>query len=320
MPKKHAYRVVILGSGPAGLTAALYASRAELAPLVVEGGGGADPTDIPGGQLMLTTDVDNYPGFPEGILGPKLMERMRQQAERFGTEFFMGEGREVDLQARPFRLTLQEGTVTADALIVATGARARWLDLPDEVELRTKGLGVSACATCDGFFYKGKNVLVVGGGDTAMEEASFLTKFASKVTVVHRRDALRASKIMQERARENPKIAWLMDCALEGYLRDEQGAVRGATVANLKTGARIEVAAQGVFMAIGHEPNTTLFRGKLATDENGYLVTHHGTTATSVAGVFAAGDVQDHRYRQAVTAAGSGCMAAIDAERFLAHH
>jgi thioredoxin reductase (NADPH) len=320
MPAKELYHVVILGSGPAGLTAALYASRANLEPLIVEGGGGSDPTDVPGGQLMLTTDVDNYPGFPEGIMGPELMERMRKQAERFGTELTTGAAEDVDLSARPFRLTLTGGAkVMAEAIIVATGASARWLNLPRELDFRTKIGGVSACATCDGFFYKGKDVVVVGGGDTAMEEASFLTKFASKVTVTHRRDTLRASKIMQERARKNEKIDWLMDSAVEEYIGTPETKLTGVVVRNLKTGERRQVDAQGVFMAIGHEPNTKVFRGKLEMDANGYLVTRGGTTATSVPGVFAAGDVQDTRYRQAVTAAGSGCMAAIDAERFLSH-
>ena len=318
-PQKELYRVVILGSGPAGLTAAVYASRANLEPLVVEGGGGEDPTDVPGGQLMLTTDVDNYPGFPEGIMGPELMERMKKQAERFGTEFTTGALLEVDLSARPFRLKLSGGIVMAEAIIVATGASARWLGLEREIDFRNKIGGVSACATCDGFFYKGKDVMVVGGGDTAMEEASFLTKFANKVTVVHRRDELRASKIMQERARKNPKIEWLMDSALEEYVGSHETKLTGVVVRNLKTGVRTEVPAGGVFMAIGHVPNTAVFRGKLETDEGGYLITRDGTTATSVPGVFAAGDVQDTRYRQAVTAAGSGCMAAIDAERFLSH-
>jgi thioredoxin reductase (NADPH) len=319
MPNQSRYKVVILGSGPAGLTAALYTSRANLEPLVVEGGGGDDPTDVPGGQLMLTTDVDNYPGFPEGILGPDLMERFRKQAARFGTEFAEGQVTEVDLERRPFTLRLRDGAVSADALIVATGATARWLGLPDELDFRTRIGGVSACATCDGFFYKGKEVLVVGGGDTAMEEATFLTKFADKVTVVHRRDALRASKIMQERARKNPKIHWLLETTLTGYLGKDEGKLLGARVRHVRSHEERDVAAGGVFMAIGHEPNTALFRGKVETDENGYLITRDGTTATSVPGVFAAGDVQDQRYRQAVTAAGSGCMAAIDAERFLSH-
>jgi thioredoxin reductase (NADPH) len=319
MPKRESYKVVILGSGPAGLTAALYASRANLEPLVVEGGGGSDPTDVPGGQLMLTTDVDNYPGFPEGILGPELMDRMRQQATRFGTEFMSGAVQEVSFDERPFVLVLPEAKIKAETLIVATGATARWLGLPEELDFRTRIGGVSACATCDGFFYKQKEVLVVGGGDTAMEEASFLTKFASRVTIVHRRDSFRASKIMLDKARANPKIAWLLDSVIEAILGGEGKGVTGARVRNVKTGAVHDVAAGGIFMAIGHVPNTAVFRGKLETDESGYLLTRAGTTATSIPGVFAAGDVQDHRYRQAITAAGSGCMAAIDAERFLSH-
>jgi thioredoxin reductase (NADPH) len=318
--KKKQYRVVVLGSGPAGLTAALYASRANVDPLVVEGGSGEDPTDVPGGQLMLTTDVDNYPGFPEGILGPELMDRFRRQAARFGTEFTPGAARQVDLGRRPFTLTLDEGEVRAETLIIATGARARWLGLPEELEFRTKIGGVSACATCDGFFYKNKEVLVVGGGDTAMEEATFLTKFASRVTVVHRRDSLRASKIMQDRAFGNPKIKWLWDSVVEKILGGHGKGVTGAVVRNLKTGRSQELAAGGIFMAIGHEPNTALFKGVLEMNESGYLLTRDGSTATNVPGVYAAGDVADHRYRQAVTAAGSGCMAAIDAERFLSHH
>jgi thioredoxin reductase (NADPH) len=319
MPAKSHYRVVILGSGPAGLTAAVYASRAELLPLVVEGGGGDDATDVPGGQLMLTTDVDNYPGFPEGVLGPELMERMRQQAARFGTEFTSGELKRIALQQRPFKLTLADAEITADTVIVATGARAKWLGLPEELDFRTKIGGVSACATCDGFFYKSKHVLVVGGGDTAMEEATFLTKFADKVTIVHRRQELRASKAMQTRAKQNPKIAWLLDSVIEKIHGGPGQGVTGATVRNLKTGETSEVACGGIFMAIGHTPNTSVFEGQLERDEQGYLLVHDGTTATSVPGVFAAGDVTDHRYRQAITAAGTGCMAAIDAERFLSH-
>jgi thioredoxin reductase (NADPH) len=319
MPTKRHYRVVILGSGPAGLTAALYASRAELQPLVIEGGGGDDPTDVPGGQLMLTTEVDNYPGFPEGILGPELMQRMRRQAERFGTEFAAGEVKAAEFKHRPFTLTLGDGALTADTIVVATGARARWLGLPEELEFRTKIGGVSACATCDGFFYKGKEVLVVGGGDTAMEEAGFLAKFATKVTIVHRRAALRASKAMQSRAKANPKIAWLLDSVVEKILGGAGRGVTGAVVRNVKTGEVREVPAGGIFMAIGHTPNTALFRGQLEMDEQGYLLVRDGTSATSVPGVFAAGDVADHRYRQAITAAGTGCMAAIDAERFLSH-
>jgi thioredoxin reductase (NADPH) len=319
MPKQSAYKIVILGSGPAGLTAALYASRAELSPLLVEGGGGGDPTDLPGGQLMLTTEVDNYPGFPEGVLGPELMDRMRKQAERFGAEIVSGRVSAVALDQRPFVLTLEEGSVKADALIVATGAQARWLGLPEELEFRTRIGGVSACATCDGFFYKGKHVLVVGGGDTAMEEASFLTKFAAVVTVVHRRAELRASKIMQERARANPKIEWLLDSVIEKILGGPGQGVTGAQVRNVKTGEVQEVAAGGIFMAIGHTPNTSLFEGQLEMDDNAYLKVGPHTTATSVPGVFAAGDVADPHYRQAITAAGTGCMAAIDAERFLSH-
>jgi thioredoxin reductase (NADPH) len=248
------------------------------------------------------------------------MDRFRKQAERFGTEFASGALRGADLARRPFALTLDDGVVLADTLIVATGARARWLGLPEELEFRTRIGGVSACATCDGFFYKGKEVLVVGGGDTAMEEATFLTKFANKVTVVHRRDELRASKIMQERAFKNPKIAWLWDSVVEKILGDATTKVTGARVKNLKTGAVSEVPAGGIFMAIGHEPNTAVFKGQLKMDATGYVVTNGRTTETSVPGVFAAGDVQDPRYRQAVTAAGSGCMAAIDAERFLGEH
>ncbi len=319
MAKKSAYDVVILGSGPAGLTAAIYASRAELQPLVVEGGGGDDPTDVPGGQLMLTTEVDNYPGFPKGILGPELMDAMRKQAERFGAEFTYGAVTKADLSQRPFRLQIEDGEITAKTLIVATGARAKWLGLPEELEFRTKIGGVSACATCDGFFYKNKEVLVVGGGDTAMEEATFLTKFASKVTIVHRRDSLRASKIMQEKAKQNPKVDWLWNSVVVKLLGGPGQGFKGVVVKDTVTGAEREVAAGGLFMAIGHEPNTAAFKGQLEMDDSGYLITRDGTTATNVPGVFAAGDVADSRYRQAVTAAGSGCMAAIDAERFLAH-
>jgi thioredoxin reductase (NADPH) len=320
MPKQSQYEVVILGSGPAGLTAALYTARANLQPLVVEGGGGGDPTDVPGGQLMTTTEVENYPGFPEGILGPELMERMKKQVERFGTEFATGTVTAVDLAQRPFTLTLHDGAqVRARALIVATGATARWLGLPEELEFRTRIGGVSACATCDGFFYRGKEVLVVGGGDTAMEEATFLTKFASKVTIVHRRAEFRASKIMLDKARANPKIAWITDSVVEQILGAAGEGFKGVRLRHLKTGQVSDVTSGGLFVAIGHEPNTKLFRGVLETDASGYLLTRDGTTATNVPGVFAAGDVADHRYRQAVTAAGSGCMAAIDAERFLSH-
>jgi thioredoxin reductase (NADPH) len=320
MPSKPEYDVVILGSGPAGLTAALYSSRANLSPLVVEGGGGADPTDVPGGQLMLTTDVDNYPGFPQGILGPELMEKFRKQAERFGAEFASGVLKAADLTRRPFTLVLDDGHVRAQTLIIATGARAKWLGLPEELEFRTRIGGVSACATCDGFFYKNKDVAVVGGGDTAMEEATFLTKFANRVTVVHRRDSLRASRIMQDRAKANPKIQWKWDSEVVGILGSAQEKVTGVRLRNVHSGKVEDLPVQGVFMAIGHEPNTQPFRGKLDMDPNGYILTRDKSTQTSVAGVFAAGDVQDPTYRQAVTAAGSGCMAAIDAERFLGHH
>jgi thioredoxin reductase (NADPH) len=319
MAQQRSYKVVILGSGPAGLTAAVYASRANLAPLVVEGGGSGDPTDVPGGQLMLTSDVDNYPGFPEGILGPELMERLRKQAERFGSVFAAGAVTAADLTQRPFRLRLEHDELEAETLIVATGASARWLGLPEELEFRTKIGGVSACATCDGFFYRGKEVLVVGGGDTAMEEATFLTKFASKVTVVHRRADFRASRIMLERARKNPKIEWRLNSVVERILGDASSGFQGVRLRDTITNELTDVGAGGLFMAIGHEPNTRLFRGQLDMDASGYLLTRDGTTATNVAGVFAAGDVADHRYRQAITAAGSGCMAAIDAERHLSH-
>jgi thioredoxin reductase (NADPH) len=317
MPKKKEYKVVILGSGPAGLTAALYASRANLEPLVVEGGGGEDPTDVPGGQLMLTTDVDNYPGFPEGILGPELMEKFRKQAARFGTEYAPGALEEADLGRRPFVLKLDGGEVRAEALIIATGARAKWLGLPEELEFRTRIGGVSACATCDGFFYKGKEVLVVGGGDTAMEEATFLTKFATRATVVHRRDTLRASKIMQERAFKNPKITFVWNTELDAIGDPAAGKVSKVTLRDVKTGALTERPVDGLFLAIGHEPNTTLFKGQLDLLGNGYVKIEPGTTRTSVPGVFAAGDVADYTFRQAVTAAGTGCMAALEAERYL---
>jgi thioredoxin reductase (NADPH) len=319
MSAQNHHRVVILGSGPAGLTAAIYASRAELHPLVIEGGGNDDPTDVPGGQLMLTTDVDNFPGFPKGILGPELMEGMRKQAERFGAKFVTGSVASTVLGAKPFTLTTSLGELTTDALIIATGARAKWLGIDDEVEFRTKIGGVSACATCDGFFYKNKHVMVVGGGDTAMEEATYLTKFASKVTIVHRRDEFRASRIMLEKAQKNPKIEWILDSVIEKYLGKAEGKLRGVLVRNLKTGEAREVDAGGVFMGIGHEPNTSVFGGQLEMDASGYLVTRNASTVTSVPGVFAAGDVADHVYRQAVTAAGTGCMAAIDAERYLSH-
>jgi thioredoxin reductase (NADPH) len=314
-------RIVIIGSGPAGLTAAIYAARAALPPTVIEGLSRGGP---PGGQLVNTTEVENYPGFPKGILGPDLMDHFRKQAERFGTKFLQGDVEKVDLSQRPFTLHvagIEEMVVKADALIIATGAQAKWLGLPSEKTLA--GYGVSACATCDGFFFRNQEVLVVGGGDTAMEEATYLTKHASKVTVVHRREDFRASAIMVKRAQENPKIAWLLNSAIEEILGEAgKGGVTGARVKNLKTGEVSTVAANGVFVAIGHQPNTDLFKGMLDMDENGYLVlpgNKHAQTMTKIPGVFAAGDVADHVYRQAVSAAGTGCMAAIDAQRFLSH-
>jgi thioredoxin reductase (NADPH) len=298
--------VVIIGSGPAGYTAALYAARANLAPLVLKG------LDA-GGQLMLTTEVENYPGFADGIMGPELMDQMEKQAARFGAEILPVHVTEVDLSSRPFLVKAGDQEWRAETLIVATGATARWLGVPGEERLR--GRGVSACATCDGFFFRDRELVVVGGGDTAMEEALFLTKFASKVTLVHRRDEFRASKVMQERALANPKIEVVWDSVIEEILGDS--AVTGVRLRNVKTDETTEMATDGVFMAIGHDPTTGLFRGVLETDDEGYLRVQEPRTWTNIPGVFAAGDVTDRVYRQAVSAAGQGCKAAIDAERFL---
>jgi thioredoxin reductase (NADPH) len=303
-------RLVIAGSGPAGYTAAIYAARANLNPILVEG-------LHPGGQLTVTTEVENYPGFPEGIQGPELMERMRKQAERFGTRFEQGEVTRVDFSRRPFQLWIGDRLLTASAVIVATGASAKWLGIPSEAKYQ--GRGVSACATCDGFFFRGVDVAVVGGGDTAMEEATFLTKFATKVHVVHRRDELRASKIMEERARKNPKIDFQLNNTIDEILGDGK-AVTGVRLKSTKDGSVSELPVKGVFMGIGHHPNTAVFRGQLEMNDVGYIAVKCPTTETSVRGVFAAGDVADPSYRQAATAAGSGCQAAIDAERFLGEH
>jgi thioredoxin reductase (NADPH) len=321
--------VIIIGSGPAGLTAAVYTARASLDPLVIEGEP-SSTSDQPGGQLMLTTEVENFPGFPQGVMGPELMASMREQALRFGADIRTEKVTKVDLSSRPFDVWVgdpdaAEPTYRAKTIIVSTGAQSLMLNLPRENELI--GHGLSTCATCDGFFFRDQEIAVVGGGDSAIEEATFLTKFASKVTIVHRRDELRASKIMQERAFKNDKIDFLWDTTVEEYLFDEGPLgtkLRGMRVRNVKTGEDSELLAGGVFIAIGHRPNTDLFKGQLAMEDNGYLITGASGTemqsATDVDGVFACGDVQDHTYRQAITAAGSGCMAAIDAERWLEAH
>jgi thioredoxin reductase (NADPH) len=305
-------KVIIIGAGPAGFTAALYAARAELQPLIFEG-------HQPGGQLTITTDVENFPGFPEGIMGPKLMDDMRQQAHKFGAESLYKTVTKVDFSSKPHKLYVDDEVYTADSVIISTGASAKLLGL--ENERKYMGYGVSACATCDGFFFKGLEVAVIGGGDTAMEEANFLTKFASKVTVIHRRDEFRASKIMLERARNNPKIEFMMDTVVEDIVGEENMGVKKMThimVKNVKTNEVKPLPVEGFFIGIGHRPNTDLFKDLIDMDENGYIVPKDRSTYTNIEGVFACGDVQDHVYRQAISAAGSGCMAAIDAERWLA--
>jgi thioredoxin reductase (NADPH) len=303
--------LIIIGSGPAGYTAAIYAARADLKPLLFEGQqlGGQ-----PGGQLMLTTEVENYPGFPEGLIGPEMMEKFKLQAQRFDTRVVSEDVTEVDFTSRPFNVKAGDQEYQAKAVIICTGAQAIWLGVPGEEQYQ--GHGVSACATCDGFFFRDKEILVVGGGDSAMEEANFLTKFASKVTVIHRREELRASKIMQERAKKNPKIEFVWNAEVKEVLGDGK-QMTGVRVFNNKTNEESQMSAQGLFVAIGHKPNTSLFKSQLELDEKGYLIVEPGTSRTSVEGVFAGGDVADHVYRQAVTAAGTGCMAALDAERWL---
>ena len=300
-------KVIIIGSGPAGLTAALYAARANLEPLVFEG-------NQPGGQLTITTDVENYPGFPSGIMGPELMENFREQAKRFGAECYFKHVTKVDLNNRPFKVWVGKDEYSSDAIIIATGASAKMLGLDKENELM--GFGVSACATCDGFFYKDKKVLVVGGGDTAMEEATYLTKFASEVVIIHRRDTFRASKVMVDRVMKNSKVRVIWDVVMKDIEGTKESGVKSVVLENQKTKKRFNEDCDGVFLAIGHKPNTDLFKDQLDTNENGYLLTNSGTK-TNIDGVYACGDVQDHVYRQAITAAGSGCMSAIDVERYL---
>ncbi len=305
-------QVIIIGSGPAGLTAAIYTARANLSPLVIEGEP-SSTSDQPGGQLMLTTEVENFPGFPEGIMGPELMMRCREQAARFGAQFLTAKATAIDFSARPFKVWVRDDLHTADSIIVSTGAQSLMLGL--EAETRLLGHGLSTCATCDGFFFRGHEIAVVGGGDSAVEEATFLTKFASRVIMLVRRDELRASKIMQERAAENPKIELRWNTVVDDLLGSEK--LEGAVVRNVITGDVETLPVTGLFVAIGHRPNTDLFQGVLDMEDNGYLVTRPGSSYTNIDGVFACGDVQDHTYRQAITAAGSGCMAAIDSERWL---
>ncbi|MEK3880054.1 MULTISPECIES: thioredoxin-disulfide reductase [unclassified Paenibacillus] len=302
------YKSIIVGTGPAGLTAAIYLARANLNPLVIEG-------PQPGGQLTTTTEIENFPGFPEGILGPDLMDNMRKQAERFGAQFVTGWVNSVELGDRPFKLNVEGmGTLITDTLIISTGATAKYLGIPGEQD--NIGRGVSTCATCDGFFFRGKEIVVVGGGDSALEEAGFLTRFASKVTLVHRREELRASKIMQDRVRDNAKVTWGLNRTPVEVIAGDKG-VTGLKVINNETGEEEFIEASGVFVAVGHHPNTSFLGGQITTDANGYIVSNPGTSETNIPGVFACGDVQDTRYRQAITAAGSGCMAAMDAEKYI---
>ncbi|NQX49049.1 thioredoxin-disulfide reductase [Paenibacillus tritici] len=302
------YKSIIVGTGPAGLTAAIYLARANLNPLVIEG-------PQPGGQLTTTTEIENFPGFPEGILGPDLMDNMRKQAERFGAQFVTGWVNSVELGDRPFKLNVEGmGTLVTDTLIISTGATAKYLGIPGEQD--NIGRGVSTCATCDGFFFRGKEIVVVGGGDSALEEAGFLTRFASKVTLVHRREELRASKIMQDRVRDNAKVTWGLNRTPVEVIAGDKG-VTGLKVINNETGEEEFIEASGVFVAVGHHPNTAFLGGQITTDANGYIVSNPGTSETNIPGVFACGDVQDTRYRQAITAAGSGCMAAMDAEKYI---